>query len=163
MIVGQCHGFSTVMCRRNQWCCIILAPLIYYENVIIKHYYPCTGLRQKYKAPRQVLTYCSAIHRSIYIALASALATRFSSMYVENCVATRMQPSLQCSCTHEWGMLIRYIDYMWVQNTCMVSKILQRATSWVSVHQICCIVLRGEHHVMHCIQKTSYSSWWLYR
>jgi len=35
-----------------------------------------TGLRQKHKAPGQVLSYCSAIHRSIYI----ALGTRFKKI-----------------------------------------------------------------------------------
>ena len=90
MIMVQSHGFSTVMCRRDHWCCIIPAPLIYYENVInwvatntiiiaIIHFMCIvllTGLRQKYKAPGQVLRYCSAIHRSIYI----VLATMFSSV-----------------------------------------------------------------------------------
>jgi len=32
----QCHGFPTVMHKRDHWCCIILAPLICYENVTIK-------------------------------------------------------------------------------------------------------------------------------
>ena len=72
---------SWFLSRRDHWCCIILVPQIYYENVIIKYYYPCTGLRQKHKAPGQVLGYCSAINRSIYI----VLATGFSSMQ-KNCV-----------------------------------------------------------------------------
>ena len=58
-----------------------IAPLLFLIQLYIL-YTVCaqqllpTGLRQKHKAPGQVLRYCSAMQRSIYI----ALGTRFSSM-----------------------------------------------------------------------------------
>ena len=35
MIMVQSRDFPTVMCRRDQWCCIIPAPSICYGNVIV--------------------------------------------------------------------------------------------------------------------------------
>ena len=84
----QSHGFPTVMCRRDHWCCIILRKC--YNKVAISTitipntHFICTvlptGLRQKHKAPEQVLIYRSAMHSSIYIALGTRLCVDILSI-----------------------------------------------------------------------------------
>ena len=121
------------MCRRDHWCRIILAPLIYYENVLLV-YYPSSGLWKSTK----VLFHNTQkyLHCFVYIGLAQCWKS-----------CTCMQLSLHCSYTDDWGMLIRYLDYMWVYNTCMVSKILQCAMSCINL-------------LHSTVWWTCYAAWW---
>ena len=85
MIMVQSHGFPMVTCRRDHWCCIILAPLI------ISLRYP-QAKTQSTRTGTQVLL--SNAQKYLH-----CFGYKVQLMQKKLCKC--MQPSLQCSCTHQ--------------------------------------------------------------
>ena len=136
--MAQFQRFPTVMCSRDHWCCIILAlsnilrkcckiSTITIPNIAtyILHYLCIvlpTGLRQKHKAPGQVLIIgtvqqCTEVDTLLWI-------VGFSSMS-KNCAHVCNQAVMYMSEADVQCCIIRYLDYMYseyIQYTCMVLK-----------------------------------------
>ena len=107
MLRVQSHGFSTLMCRRDYWFCIIIAPIIY-ENALLP------------------------IHRTKKKAQSTKTGTKVLFCNTQKYLATLVWLNVG-NCVHVCNQACNVVIHMseacwlgtwWVYNTCIVSNIL---------------------------------------